>query len=101
MSAPGPSVFMAPPPPEPPLSRNDASTGIAFMVLGVGIFACLEAMVKWLGATYPTLQLVFFRSLFAFIPLSLVLIPAGVRSLKTTQLRGHMLRSTIGLASMV
>ena len=79
---------------------NDAGKGIAFMLLGVGIFAIMDALVKWLGETYPTIQLVFFRSLFAFLPLSIVLIPAGIRSLKTTQLRGHMLRSIIGLSSM-
>lgn len=81
--------------------QNDAGKGIAFMLLGVGIFAIMDALIKWLGELYPTMQLVFFRSFFAFVPLSIVLIPAGIRSIKTTQLRGHMLRSMFGLCSMV
>ena len=33
------------------------------MVLAVGLFSIMDAMVKWVGPSYPTFEIVFFRSL--------------------------------------
>ncbi|HEY5598989.1 MAG TPA: DMT family transporter [Kiloniellales bacterium] len=75
--------------------------GIGLMLLAVVMFATMDVLVKWLGATYPTLQIVFFRSLFAFIPLSLFLIRGGgLAALRTQRLPQHALRSLIGLAAL-
>lgn len=49
--------------------------------LGVGVaaalgcflfFSTMDALAKWLGVTYAVMQLVFFRSLFGFIPVAAV-----------------------------
>ena len=70
-------------------------------MLAVGLFATMDALVKHLAATYPVLQLVFFRSLFAFAPLSILLARSGgLAALKTARPLGHVLRSLTGLVSM-
>lgn len=61
----------------------------------------MDGLVKWLGATYPTMQLIFFRALFAFIPLSLFLFSGkpGERFRFGDPL-GHVLRAIAGLVSL-
>jgi len=75
--------------------------GIAFMLLSVALFSTMDGMIKWLGADYPTLQIVFFRSLFAFVPLGFFLARSGsLAALKTHSLLGHLLRAMVGLSAM-
>jgi len=75
--------------------------GIAFMLLSVALFSGMDGLIKWLGAEYPTLQIVFFRSLFAFVPLSVLLYRSGsLAALKTRSLLGHGLRAMAGLSAM-
>jgi len=75
--------------------------GISFMLLSVALFSGMDGLIKWLGADYPTLQIVFFRSLFAFVPLSFFLFRSGsLAALKTRSLRGHILRAMVGLSAM-
>ena len=85
-----------------PASGSSAGKGIAFMLLAVGLFAVMDAMVKWLGETYPTGQLVFFRSAFAFIPLGIVIARSGGlrRALMITNGWGHAVRCLIGMGSL-
>lgn len=75
--------------------------GIAFMLLSVALFSAMDGLIKWLGADYPTLQIVFFRSLFAFVPLGFFLARSGsLAALKTRSLPGHILRAMVGLSAM-
>jgi len=75
--------------------------GIMLMLLSVALFSAMDALVKWLGATYPTLQIVFFRSLFAFVPLSVFLVRGGgLAGLRTQRPLQHAMRSLIGLAAV-
>ncbi len=72
--------------------------GIALMLLSVGLFSIMDALIKWVGATYPTIQIVFFRNLFAFIPLVFVVFRGGVvTTLRMTNWSGHLIRSLVGL----
>jgi len=82
--------------------RTRATTrGIGLMLVSVILFACMDAVVKWLGATYPTMQIIFFRSLFAFIPLSLFLFRGiGLAALRTQRPLQHAVRSLVGLMAM-
>ena len=81
---------------------SQALAGIANIVVAVGLFAAMDALVKHLSPVYPVLQLVFFRSFFAFVPLSLLLLRAGgLGALATARPLGHVLRSLAGLASML
>ena len=79
----------------------DTGRGIALMVLAVGIYSVMDAMVKWLGPSYPVLEIVFFRSLFAFIPIAYILWRSGsLAALRTANPLGHALRALTGLASL-
>ncbi len=80
---------------------GNAGLGIAYMVIAAGLFALMDGMVKWLGPAYPTMQIVFFRSLFAFVPLGIFILRTGtLRSLRTKRPPGHVVRSFMGLAAM-
>ncbi len=82
-------------------SDNDTGRGIALMVLAVGLYSIMDAMVKWLGPSYPTLELVFFRSLFAFVPIAYVLWRSGsLVALRTRNPLGHAGRALAGLVSL-
>lgn len=80
---------------------SDTGRGIAMMTLAVGLYSIMDAMVKWLGPDYPVLELVFFRSLFAFVPIAYVLWRNGsFAGLRTTRPWGHAARSLAGLISI-
>jgi hypothetical protein len=46
--------------------------GIAFKLISAGLFAVMSALIRHLGARYPIGQGVFYRSVFAIIPVVLV-----------------------------
>lgn len=80
---------------------DDTGRGIVFMLLAVGLFAVMDALVKWLGTTYPTMQLVFFRSLFALVPLAVLVFRSGsLAALKTRNPLGHALRAFYGITAL-
>lgn len=82
-------------------ARAGALAGIANIVAAVALFATMDALVKHLAPIYPVLQLVFFRSLFAFLPLSLLIARSGgLGALRTSQPLGHVARSLAGLAAI-
>ena len=75
--------------------------GIGSMVLAVGLFAVMDAIVKWLAETFPLIELIFFRSTFALVPLAIMMARSGgVRLLRVTRPGLHLLRSSVGLVSM-
>jgi drug/metabolite transporter (DMT)-like permease len=85
-------------------SPADASTvprGIASMLLAVAIFSCMDALIKWLSATYPTIEIVFFRSAFAFLPLLPALARGGRAALRTRRPLVQAGRAALGLVSMI
>lgn len=79
-----------------------ASRGIGFMILAVSLFGCMDALVKWLTAGYPVLQIMFFRSLCALIPILWMVArgTGGFAVLRTRRLGAHAMRSGFGLAAM-
>jgi drug/metabolite transporter (DMT)-like permease len=81
--------------------QRDVTAGIGWMSLSVGLFAVMDAIVKWVSDTYPTIEIIFFRSLFAFVPL-VWLIPraGGLSALRASRPGLHLLRCTVGLVSM-
>jgi drug/metabolite transporter (DMT)-like permease len=103
MSTSGPTMTAALPARDAAARERDADTGrgIALMVLAVGLYSVMDAMVKWLGPSYPTLEIVFFRSLFAFLPIAYVLWRSGsLAALRTAHPLGHTMRALTGLASL-
>lgn len=65
--------------------------------------ALMYALVKWCGARgVPVFEIVFFRNVFAFVPLALYIWrTAGFGVLKTRRPFGHLSRSAVGLVGMV
>lgn len=75
--------------------------GFTAMISSVVLFSLMDATVKWLGGTYPTQQIMFFRCLVALIPLIVIIsMHGGARILKTRQIKMHFLRSILGISAM-
>ncbi|NIA70287.1 DMT family transporter [Pelagibius litoralis] len=71
------------------------------MVASLAFFALMDALVKDLGTRYSTMQLVFFRSLFAFVPLGYLIYRTGwADAIKINNYTGHALRILVGVAAM-
>jgi len=90
---------------------SNTPLGIAYILAAVSLFGVMDALVKWLAASYPTVQIMFFRSLCALPPILLmVLRGAGLGAntlgnaqvmLRTRQPWGHALRSVFGCGAML
>jgi drug/metabolite transporter (DMT)-like permease len=75
--------------------------GIGYMILAVGLFSVMDAIVKWLSSTFSTIEIIFFRSVFAFLPLLWVMARSdGIAALRITRPGLHVLRCAIGMVSM-
>lgn len=94
---------------EPQSSQSGATIGndrirlgIGLMVLSVACFTGMDAVIKHVSqAGYSTPQILFFRNICAFIPITvLVFRQGGLSSLATQRPMGHLLRSLIGLTAM-
>lgn len=71
------------------------------MLLSILLFSLMDANVKWLGADYPTTQIMFFRCSVALLPvLVIIYLRGGVGILRTQQKKLHLLRSLMGVAAM-
>ncbi|HYV88356.1 MAG TPA: hypothetical protein VFA91_07240, partial [Candidatus Polarisedimenticolia bacterium] len=67
--------------------RSDVLRGIMFMLLQALLFAGMDALVKLASERHPTGQIVFFRNLFAMLPLSFFIRQAGgIAILRTRRL---------------
>lgn len=71
------------------------------MLCSVIMFAMMDATVKWLGSSYPTHQIMFFRCTVALVPVMVILfMQGGLSLLKTGQPNWHLLRSLLGVTAM-
>jgi drug/metabolite transporter (DMT)-like permease len=84
-------------------SAGRAVRGIYFMLLSVFLFSLMDALIKWVSATHPVGQIIFFRNVFAFVPVFFVLRQAGggLAVLRTRHFGGHLMRGAMGILSMV
>jgi len=75
--------------------------GIYLITLSTFIFSMMDGLIKWTGESYPVIQLVFFRCLFALIPIGIMLWKAGgFKVLKTNQPLIHLFRGCMGMLAM-
>ncbi|MGH6719063.1 MAG: DMT family transporter [Alphaproteobacteria bacterium] len=75
--------------------------GVGYLLAAVLAFSVMDALIKWTSQDYPTVQLVFFRSVFAFVPLTIFLArQGGIAALRTRRPLGHVARCLVGVASM-
>ena len=71
------------------------------MLLSILLFSLMDATVKWLGATYPTTQIMFFRCAVALVPVLVIIrLRGGIGILRTGQKKLHLLRSLMGISAM-
>ena len=76
--------------------------GIAFKVISAALFAVMQAFIRSLGARYPVGQVVFYRSVFAIIPLVLVYAWRGELAavVRTERPLGQAGRGVLSIAGM-
>ena len=83
------------------LSLPKPALGIGLAVFGVLQFVLMDACVKALGQSYPVHQIMFFRFLFAFLPLfALLYFQHGWGHLATRRPGLHLARGALGFAAM-
>jgi drug/metabolite transporter (DMT)-like permease len=81
--------------------RRLVRRGILLMCAAVLLFTLSSTMAKLLGAGFPVSEIVFFRSLLAFVPILFAIRGAGGWSvLRTDRPGAHLLRSAIGGAAL-
>ncbi|WP_434624914.1 DMT family transporter [Azospirillum sp. B2RO_4] len=82
---------------------DNTRLGITSMLLSVLFFSVMNVLAKLLMDRFPVNEVMFFRSLFALIPVCLVIHFANgfASTLRTRYPWGHLGRSMIGLSAMV
>jgi drug/metabolite transporter (DMT)-like permease len=82
-------------------SRDEVGRGIALACAAVFVFSAVNALAKWQAASYPISEIVFFRSLFALIPVLFLGARDGLaRTLKTSMPWAHLMRSLTWFVSV-
>jgi drug/metabolite transporter (DMT)-like permease len=82
--------------------RQDTLRGILLMLGAVAVFSTMDALIKHLAEAYSPLQIIFFRNLFAFLPLLPVLARGGgLGLLRTQRLGSHLGRAAMGFGAML
>jgi len=81
--------------------RDHPLQAILLMNFAVLIFTLMDAVIKGISATYPTGEIIFFRNIFAFLPLlAYAYATVGHIPLKTTRPWGHVARGLAGVSAM-
>ena len=90
-------------PPNAASSARHPLVGIALKSTAVLTFSLMFGLVKYLGHTYPVGEIVFARSLFAMVPIAVMVYarPERWRAIKTRRPWGHVLRASAGLFGMI
>jgi drug/metabolite transporter (DMT)-like permease len=74
-----------------------ATAGIGLGALAFGLFSLMDALVKWLSATYPVPQILVCNALFALVPVgAMVVRQGGLPQLRTRRLGLHLVRGVLG-----
>jgi len=80
----------------------DLRIAISIKLLSVLLFAVMSVLVRFVGATVPVGQVVFFRSVFAILPVMVIYAWRGElgAAVRTGRPFGHVTRGLISVASM-
>jgi drug/metabolite transporter (DMT)-like permease len=82
-------------------SRDEIGRGIALACTATFVFSMINVLAKWQTDSYPITEIIFFRSLFALVPVFGIWIRDGVlASVKTSMPRAHLGRSTVWFISV-
>ncbi|MEQ1864085.1 MAG: DMT family transporter [Micropepsaceae bacterium] len=76
--------------------------GIGLKIAATFVFMLMAAIARQLGDAYPVGQIVFFRSLFAFLPIAGLMLVAGqgIAALATDRPWSHVRRAFTGVCAM-
>jgi drug/metabolite transporter (DMT)-like permease len=79
-------------------ARNIAK-GIALKLASLLLFAVMSALIRGFGDKIPVGQVVFFRSVFAIVPVAIIYLARGelVTAVRTHRLPGHLGRGVISI----
>src|SRR5215470_5928458 len=86
-----------------PASRSrDIAKGIALKLASLLLFAVMSALIRGFGETIPVGQVVFFRSVFAIVPVVIIYAVRRelVTAVRTHRLSGHLGRGVISIFAM-
>lgn len=80
---------------------RDFITAAAMKLSAAFLFAAMAVQVRYLGDRFPVGQVIFFRAIFAFIPILIFYAVLGelARSWHTQRFSGHVMRGTLSIAS--
>jgi drug/metabolite transporter (DMT)-like permease len=75
---------------------------IAIKLVSLLLFAVMNVLIRAAGSTFPVGEIVFFRSVFAVLPVLAIYASRGqlVAAVRTDRPFGHLGRGTMGIASM-
>lgn len=73
---------------------------IVCAVAAIGLFTTMGAMIKWLSASYPIIQILFARNAFSLVVLLPMIVAGGSAIWWTRRPFGHVLRFVFGIVSM-
>jgi uncharacterized membrane protein len=86
----------ADPTPSRPVREERVALGILYMLGATVMFSSTSAAAKWLVATYPPGEVLFFRQVMSLLVCALIVLPAaGMGVFRTARLRDHGVRSAI------
>lgn len=81
-------------------TRRIVARGIGLYSGAIVILVIMDAVIKWLSADYPTMQIVFFRAFFGLVPVLLWLtVSRRWAALRTKRPGAHIFRGLIGTAA--
>ena len=85
-----------------PVPADNIPRGIAYISASTLVFTVMSVLVKVLSETYPIVELVFARSLFALIPCLLLIRQAGgFHVLRTSRPMAHAFRASFWMISLI
>jgi len=78
---------------QPTSSRNPSLTGILFILSGGFIFSIQDVIIRYISGSYPVHEIVFFRSLFAILPIFVIIrMEGGFHLLRVNSKWYHIIR---------
>jgi drug/metabolite transporter (DMT)-like permease len=82
-------------------SPKDFITAAVMKLATAFLFAAMAVQVRYLGDRFPVGQVIFFRAIFAFVPILIFYAALGElsRSWQTKRFSGHVQRGTLSIAS--
>ena len=83
------------------LERRQRLAGIGLFIATILAFGVMDALIKHLSAQYGTWQIIFFRAVFALVPLAvLVAWSGGPAALRTKRPLAHVLRAAVSATAV-